>query len=106
MIRGPACRGTDAVNEKLGSDLDAGKALGLAGKGPVLRLHVEVAEPEGQAHCVEPQQLCAVHHGRKVAAQRGVVSPQALQEGGAILKSRPGEMPACGINAERHILMP
>ena len=74
-----------------GPDLDARKALGLAGEGPVLGLHVEVTESEGQAHSIESQQLRPVHYSCKIAAQRGVVSPQILQEGGAVLKSRPGE---------------
>ena len=66
------------MSKGLGPDLDAGEALGLAGKGAVLWLHVQVAESEGQAHCIESQQLRPVHNSRKVAPERGVVSPQVL----------------------------
>ena len=59
---------------------DVSKALGNAGEGPVLGLHVEVAESEGQAHCVEAQQLRSVHYCGKVSAQSCAVVPEAIHK--------------------------
>ena len=71
--------------------LDVRIALGRAGEGPVLGLHVEVAESEGQAHCIEAQQLRSVHYRGKIAAQRCVIRPQILHECRSIFKASPGE---------------
>ena len=70
---------------------DVSKALGNAGKGPVLGLKVEVAKAEGQTDCIEAQQLSPVHHRRKISAEGCAFIPQASQECCPVLKTRPGE---------------
>ena len=71
--------------------LDVRIALGRAGEGPVLGLHVEVAESEGQAHCIEAQQLRSVHYCGKISAQSCAVVPEAIYEGCAVIKPTPRE---------------
>ena len=73
------------------TDPDLTEWLGVAGEGPILGLEVQIAEAKWQAHCIESQQLCAVHSRRKIGPQRCVITPKTIEKSGPIIKSRPGE---------------